>query len=367
MSFVEEIPPDDDDFNRGTTEITEFLPTDDQSVDPRGEHQVFEPSPRIWRLSILLFCLTCGTTFFIGMTSYSGLTLGQLLAVLMNGHPKQAEILPKVIWAGLSYSVPVMSILLAHELGHFLQARRYRVPAIPPLFIPMPIPPFGTMGAVIIQSPHHADRKAMFDIAISGPLAGLCLALPIAWLGIQQSTIMEFDPHHEVQVFGDPLILKWMIRSVHGALPPNHDVVINPLLMAGWVGVFITALNLVPIGQLDGGHVLYCLIGRRAHLVAKLLIAGVIFYMAYAQYWAFAVMVVLMLVMGVNHPPTTNDRVPLGPFRVFLGWLTLAFIVIGINPKPLSTHLPEPEPPQPPGLTVQLEKTPSMNVLSSSL
>ena len=201
-----------------------------------------------------------------------------------------------------------MAILLTHELGHFLQARRYRVPAMPPLFIPLPLPPFGTMGAVIVQSPHHADRKAMFDIAISGPLAGLVVALPIAWLGILYSKTAVFDPTHSAQVFGYPILLKWMIKAVHGPLGPNEDVIINPLLMAGWVGVFITALNLTPIGQLDGGHILYCMIGKRAHIVARLLIGAVIAYMVLESYYAYSLMVVLLLVMGVNHPPTTNDR-----------------------------------------------------------
>lgn len=246
------------------------------------------------------------------------------------------------LWSGFSYSIPLMSILLLHEFGHYLQARRYRVPAIPPLFIPMPLPPFGTMGAVIVQSPDHADRKAMFDIAISGPLAGLCLALPVAWLGISMSKTAVFDGAQGAQVFGDPLVLRWMIEAVHGKLAPNQDVLINPLLMAGWVGVFITALNLTPIGQLDGGHILYCLIGRRAHAVALLFVVMVVAYMALTQYWVFSVMLILMVMMGIRHPPTTNDKVPLGPFRVVLGWLTLAFLLIGINPRPIDERRPNP-------------------------
>ena len=316
----------------GPSDVIDFLPA--------GEEPSFEPSPRIWRLSLVLFLLTCCSTFYIGMTAYGGIRVVQLVTVLVQGHPHRAQIFKTALWGGLSYAGPLMSILLAHEFGHYLQARRYRVPAIPPLFIPMPFPPFGTMGAVIVQSPHHADRKAMFDIAISGPLAGLVLALPVAWLGIRQSRIAEFNPQHAVQVFGDPLVLKWMIQAVHGPLGPNHDVVVNPLLMAGWVGVFITALNLMPIGQLDGGHLLYCLLGRRAHFVAIALVGVIVAYMAYSKYWAFSVMVILLLVMGVKHPPTTNDSVPLGPVRVVLGWLTLAFVLVGITPRPLDIRLP---------------------------
>jgi membrane-associated protease RseP (regulator of RpoE activity) len=261
---------------------------------------------------------------------------------LRDGGPQRELIIRSYLWSGLQYSGALMGILLFHEFGHYLQARRYHVPAIPPLFIPMPLPPFGTMGAVIVQSPHHADRKAMFDIAISGPLAGLCLALPIAWWGILHSKVVVFDGGAAAMEFGDPLVLRWMIEAVHGRLAPNETVLINPLLMAGWIGVFITALNLAPVGQLDGGHILYCLIGKKAHAVALLFVVLVVAYMAWSQYWLFSVMLVLMVMMGIRHPPTANDNVPLRPARIILGWLTLAFLLIGIHPQPIVEHGPNP-------------------------
>jgi Zn-dependent protease len=329
--------------------LVEFLAAD---AAPR-----FRPAPRMVRLSILLFCLTCVSTFWVGMTGYAvfppEVQQSTFADQLINGGPQRALIIRSFLWSGLCYAGPLMGILLLHELGHYLQARRYGVPAIPPLFIPMPLPPFGTMGAVIVQSSHHADRKAMFDIAISGPLAGLCLALPVAWLGILQSEVRVFEG--ATSTFGDPLILKWMIQAVHGPLAPNEDVLINPLLMAGWVGVFITALNLAPIGQLDGGHILYCLIGRKAHVVAWAFVLGVVAYMAIAQYWIFSLMVLLMVLMGVKHPPTTNDQVPLGPVRVVLGWLTLAFLLIGLNPRPIDRGSAELPSTQPPAVSQQMD------------
>ena len=287
------------------------------------------------RWSVILFLLTCLSTFWVGLLNYPQfppeVNEATYLDQLAHGGPQQELIVRSLLWSGFRYSAGVMGILLFHELGHYLQARRYRVPAISPLFIPMPFGPFGTMGAVIVQSPDHADRKAMFDIAITGPLAGLCVALPVAWLGVLQSQIVtKAGP----SPFGDPLILKWMIEAVHGPLGPNQDVLVNPLLMAGWVGVFITALNLTPVGQLDGGHILYCLIGRNAHAVAWAFVIGVVAYMAITNYWMFSMMVLLVVIMGVKHPPTTNDQVPLGWFRTVLGWLTLAFLVIGLNPRP---------------------------------
>ena len=142
-------------------------------------------------------------------------------------------------------------------------------------------------------------------------------------------------------VFNEPLIMQWMITLVHGQLAPHEVVLINPLLMAGWIGLFLTALNLMPIGQLDGGHILYCLIGRPAHAVALACVVLIVAYMAVAQYWAFSLMLVLLVLMGLRHPPTTNDRAALGAPRIVLGWLTLAFLLIGINPRPLDQRLPE--------------------------
>ncbi|GAB4135140.1 MAG: site-2 protease family protein [Planctomycetaceae bacterium] len=235
----------------------------------------------------------------------------------------------------LEYTFAVMFILIAHEMGHFLQALRYGVPASLPYFIPMPITPLGTMGAVIVQGSGVADRKQMFDIAITGPLAGLVVALPILYFGLLQSEIQEIKPGPDVLRFGDPLILQWMAEYIHGPIPEGHDIMLTPLLFAGWVGILVTALNLIPIGQLDGGHILYCLLGKRAHLVAMAILWVAIVYMIATENIAYSLMIVLLLFMGPRHPPTRDDTVPLGWFRIILGWLTLAFIFVGFTPNPI--------------------------------
>jgi membrane-associated protease RseP (regulator of RpoE activity) len=296
-----------------------------------------EPGPRGHRghsfeavaVAVLLFLATCVSTFWMGMAI---------------GKP-----VPNPTWwtyagYGLSYAGPLMLILLSHEMGHYLQARRYGVPATLPIFIPTPpgVGPFGTMGAVIVQAAGLADRKAMFDIAVWGPIAGFVVALPVAWLGIQQSEVVAFNPDRAYESFGDPLILKALVWLKHGTLPPGHDVVLNPLLYAGWVGIFLTGFNLIPIGQLDGGHILYTLIGRRAHTVAMLVLAAWIAYMFIAQYWVFALMVFLLILFGVRHPPTADDTVPLGTGRIVLGWLTMGLLVLCVTPRPFDQHRPEP-------------------------
>jgi len=288
------------------------------------------------RLVLFLFVATCLSTTWAG----------SFLADLTQGMTN-SQIILAMIGSGLQFSAAVMAILIAHEMGHYLQARRYGVPATLPFFIPMPISPFGTMGAVILQSARSADRKVLFDIAVSGPLAGLVLTIPITLWGLQSVEIIELpeNPSFPIVVYGDPLMLQWMIEWVHGPLGENETVHLNPLVFAGWVGIFITALNLLPIGQLDGGHILYTLIGRRAHLVAFGLIFAIAGYMIYSRDPAFSVLLVLLVLMGPRHPPTSDDLMPLGTGRHLLGWITLAFLGVGLTLNPIDIIEPVPQDP----------------------
>lgn len=281
-------------------------------------------------LPLLLFVATCLSTFWAGGEMFG-------LALLPDNPPQVALDFSKFLTGGLQYSVALMAILVAHEMGHFLQARRYGVPASWPWFIPMPISPLGTMGAVIVQASGHADRKQMFDIGITGPLAGLVVAIPVTILGLQSSRIENIETFGGGLTFGNPLLLRWLAEWHFGTpLLPNQDIVLTPLLHAGWVGILITALNLIPIGQLDGGHILYGLIGRRAHRVAFVLLWSAVIWTLTTGNWSYSVMIFLLLTMGARHPPTRDDSVPLGGFRIVLGWLTLAFMLIGFTPNPIS-------------------------------
>ena len=152
-----------------------------------------------------------------------------------------------------------MTILLCHEMGHFLQAQRYGVYASLPFFIPVPVQPFGTMGAVIVMEPRVGHRRALFDIGITGPLAGLVPTLVFLVIGLQHSTFAM--PGKES--YGDPLLVRFLANWILGPTPAGLAIVVDPMAFAGWVGLFITSLNLIPIGQLDGGHVLYALLRRR--------------------------------------------------------------------------------------------------------
>ncbi len=290
------------------------------------------------RLAIGLFIATCIST------TWAGAALAELDLTM-----SEAEILRACLASGLEFTAAVMGILIAHEMGHFLQAKHYGVPATLPFFIPMPISPFGTMGAVIVQASGYANRRAMFDIAISGPLAGLLVTIPVTFWGLQSAAVVDLpqNPTMPILVYGAPLLLQWMIAWVHGPLAANQTVLLNPLVFAGWVGICITALNLLPIGQLDGGHILYTLIGKRAHVVALSLMAAAAGYMVLARDPSFSVLLVLLFLMGPRHPPTTDDTMPLGAGRHLAGWITLGFLVIGLTPAPIEVIEPLPPPAQP--------------------
>ena len=241
----------------------------------------------------------------------------------------------------------VMSILMAHEMGHFLQAVRYKVPASLPFFIPMPLPPIGTMGAVIAMPSSRADRRQLFDIGISGPLAGLVLAIPIAWFGIQTArveTIPVDQPAGSGLVLQDPLLFKAFTSLLHPELKPGQDLILNPLLLAGWVGMLITGLNMLPISQLDGGHVAYALFGRfTAHLLAWAMVAAAIIFIVATGQYGWVLMLALVVYIGPAHPPTSNDRVPLGWGRRLLGLASLLIPVLCFVPTPIrnASDLPD--------------------------
>lgn len=271
------------------------------------------PAPPRVLIPVLLFLATCVSTFYV--------------AYLASG--KAVD--------GLAFSMSIMTILLAHEFGHFLQARRYRVHASYPFFIPMPFSPIGTMGAVIAMPRGMGDRRALFDIGITGPIAGFIPAIIFSIVGLQWSTIGP-RPTGDIHVIslGEPLIFKFLEYMVLGTIPQGLELFLHPVAFAGWVGIFLTALNLFPIGQLDGGHVLYALLLKRAHGVAQAMLTAVMFGVILWGYWNWSVMILLLMLMGPIHPPTANDQVPLGPVRTVLGWAALLFVPLGFTPVPFS-------------------------------
>ncbi len=257
---------------------------------------------RGWRLNLVLFLLTCLTTTLVG---------------------------------GPAYAAVLMALLLSHEMGHYLQARRHRVPATLPYFIPVPLPPFGTMGAVIRMNQMGADRARLFDIGVTGPLAGLVVAIPATLWGLAHSQAVATETLQGSTIqLGDSIFFAALSRLVVGALPEGQDLLLHPVAFAGWAGLFVTALNLLPVGQLDGGHVLYALLGRRSHAVALGVTAAFALTAIFVNP-AWTVMVLVVILTGIRHPPTADDTVRLGRARRWIGIGVLIFFVLSFTPDPL--------------------------------
>lgn len=163
---------------------------------------------------------------------------------------------------GWKFALPLLSILLVHELGHWVAGRLRDVDVSLPYFIPLPIGLFGTLGAVITMRSTPKSRNSLFDVGASGPIAGLCIAVPVLFLGLRWSHVEPIPPHGLDE--GQSLLYLAMKRAVLGPIPAGHDVLLHPTAFAGWAGLFMTMLNLIPVGQLDGGHVAYALLGTRA-------------------------------------------------------------------------------------------------------
>jgi len=297
------------------------------------------PSRNDWRskIPLILFISTAISTFWVAATN--GDMLGTLAAfgraLTLGDFAAPFRPIAENWWQGVIYMAAVMGILLAHEMGHYLQARRYHVPASLPYFIPMPVSPLGTMGAVIGMRGSQADRKQLFDIGLTGPWAGLAVALPLAWVGIRSATALVFKPEME-GTFGDPLIFQLLIAWLRPNDPPGTVLIVhaNPLVMASWVGMLVTGLNMLPIGQLDGGHVTYALFGRRAHWVALSAVVVALAFIIVAGRYEWTLMLALIMLLGTRHPTTANDRAELGRFRTLAGWFSLAIPVFCLTPFP---------------------------------
>jgi Zn-dependent protease len=312
-------------------------PTVEESSPPDERRRIALPA--------ILFLLTCLSTFWLGSADWNPTGRMQILywVTVANWSQESATAALNDAWTvatrnmdwqqGLLYMGVVMGLLLSHEMGHFLIALRHRIPASLPYFIPMPIIPFGTLGAVIGMEGSRANRREMFDLGIAGPLAGFAVTLPILWLGIDR--LPNLPAHGQSLCFHNPLLLQYMIAWIRPEYPTPTLLYLNqfnPFLMAGWVGMLVTGLNMLPVSQLDGGHVAYALLGKRAHVLARsLIVAAILFILITASYF-WVVMLVLVILLGADHPPTADDSCRLGLFRQLLGWASLLIPILCFPP-----------------------------------
>lgn len=300
-----------------------------RDVGSLSEQDLGPPRERAMMVPIVLFGMTCFTTFFAGISHWqldlTALADPVALRQLILAHGLQ----------GVVYTLCVLSILMTHEMGHFLATVLYRIPASLPYFIPFPSG-LGTMGAVIGMRAHEADRRQIFDIGLAGPLAGLVVAVPILWIGIQNLDMNAAPTGRDV--YDCPLAVRWIHAYMNPDAVPLTEIrtgQLNPYFMAGWVGLLVTGLNMIPISQLDGGHVVYSMFGTHGRWVARGTLLAAILFVIVAQAYIWSVMIVLVCLMGTDHPPTANDAIPLGWPRFLLGLVSLLIPIVCFPPKGL--------------------------------
>lgn len=239
---------------------------------------------------------------------------------------------PRLLAQGLPFSATLMTILLVHEMGHFVLSRVHGVAATPPYFIPAPPFLIGTFGAFIrMRTP--TNRRALFDVGAAGPWAGFLVAIPAVLYGLSLSDVRPLAPETGGLVLGDSMIFSSLARLALGVSPADATIVLHPIALAGWFGLFVTFLNLLPIGQLDGGHVVYALLGRRHWWVARGAL-GVILLLAFRGWHGWVMWAVLVMMIGLDHPPTIDDTPLDGPRRL-AAWLTVALFVATFMAVPI--------------------------------
>ena len=293
------------------------------------------PSPLEWIASAALFLATFLSTTFAGLVYAVGDAGFRSMVLTAAAHPR-------ILIYGLPFSFTFLSILLAHEFGHFFACRYYGIRCTPPYFIPFPITIAGTLGAFIrIKSPFQ-NKRALFDVGIAGPLAGFAFVLPSLMVGIANSRLVPRGAFHGGIYFGEPLLFRWLGKLLLGYSPQSQDMMAHPIAMAAWFGLLATCINLLPIWQLDGGHIAYAIFGRE--IQKKLSVVGVIALIAVSfvgwplpSYLAFGL---LLLILGLRyrffHPPTLYDADGVGPIRLALALLAVLILVVSFTPVPVS-------------------------------
>ncbi len=307
-----------------------------------------EPRREPWLRYLVLFALTLVSTTLSGAWHFLSFESGFDAADIDLSTPA-------LLLGGLWYAVGVLGILGAHELGHYFACRYYGVNASRPYFIPLwlplqlagsvtpplpawlPMPTPGTLGAVIRIRQPLATKRQFFDIGIAGPIAGFVVLVPVLLFAMSLSDIVAVPPDYEGIEFGEPLLFKAAAWLFFGAIPEHHTINLHPTGWAAWFGMLATALNLAPVGQLDGGHISYGVFGRKSSMitvaVTVLLVALLTISMGYVL-WTVLV-VAMVLVLGPHHPRTPDEAEPLDPGRLALAVFAAVMFVLCFTPVPV--------------------------------
>ncbi len=301
--------------------------------------------PRVW-INVLLFVLTVISTLFSGMFyGDNQLVLNSALDFLR----------PQNLLQGWPFAATLLGILTAHEFGHYFAARYHRVAVTLPYFIPMPLG-FGTFGAFIQLREPVPDRRKLFDIGVAGPLAGLVLAIPLLFVGLSTSQLTMPIPGGMLE--GNSILYFLAKILVFGKQLPNpvtgEDVLMNQVTFAAWIGLLVTALNLLPVGQLDGGHTVFALFGERAKIINRVTFTLLVFlavasltplqeilpalqYIGYNGWFIWVILIYFMI--GLYHPPALDDVTQLDPRRRWIGYGVVLLFVLIFVPVPFTPIL----------------------------
>lgn len=273
---------------------------------------------RVPPIHIVLFVLTFATTLLAG--------------ALQQGVNPLTE--PVRLVEGMPFALTLMLILLSHELSHYIASRSHHTHATLPYFIPAPSI-IGTFGAFIKMKSPIITRKALIDIGASGPIVGFMFSVAACVIGLSQSEVVSAAGGQYALSLGDSILFTLLSKMILGVTPEGYDILLHPVAFAGWIGLFVTSLNLLPIGQLDGGHIAFALLGKlhqsvSTALVVALAVLGLFLWGGWTL-WA-----ILMLILGLRHPPVMRWETPLDPGRVLIGWLSLIIFVLTFIPTPFT-------------------------------
>lgn len=295
---------------------------------------VVPPRPKFqqrYGLHLTLFLLTLFTASFVPAFDY-------LIAAIFAHAPSPFQFFTWPVFKdGVLFSIPLLAILGAHEFGHYFACKYYNVDASLPYFIPSPIGLAGTFGAVIRIREPFPSKKALFDVGVAGPIGGFLVLVPLLWIGITLSDTVSVADLAGATRLGDPLLVRLFSYLHFGTLAPGKDVALHPMAFAAWWGMLATALNLLPFGQLDGGHIAYAALGRRAVWISRATLVVAVGLVFVSVSWL--TMVILLLVMttflGFRHPPVPDEYVPLDKTRLAIAIFALVMFVLCFTPVPI--------------------------------
>lgn len=285
-----------------------------------------------WARYVILFLFTVFST-----TQAGGLHYASFIVAFSERIPQIP--VGTLLLHGLWYSLSILAILGCHELGHYYACRYYRVDASRPYFLPMPFLLTGTLGAFIRIRQPIPGKRALFDIGIAGPIAGFLVAVPVLMMGMQMSTVVRVPENFpgEVYELGEPLLFRAVEWLTFGSIPEGYSVNMHPMAFAAWFGMLATALNLFPIGQLDGGHISYAVLGRRSTVVTMVMVPCLVGLSFVSSSWVVwtVLTVAMLLVFGPRHPRVVDEEIPLDSSRMWLAVFALLMFVLCFTPAPI--------------------------------